>query len=226
MTLAAGGDEVVRVDGGVRVGGGQDFVVTVATGAIGDHGGTVLRGQAVITFDVGLHPVRREIVSGIQGHGRVASAAHIGNFKRRIALQRLDFMLGMTIGAGGRVAIASRHRLAVDAFRPVRSLLHVALAARFGLAGKIQRRNGRTGRKNVMRIVAILTGGGGLIAGLQRQTVNARTVTGSLPGMAKGAIDRQHEPVVVRMCCRDVGVATDAGVRFVDRRGEPGLVHE
>jgi hypothetical protein len=80
VTLTAGGDEVVRVDRGVRIRGRQNFVVTVATGAIGDHGGTVLRGQAVIAFAVRLHPVRREIVSGIQGHRSVAPAAHVGNF--------------------------------------------------------------------------------------------------------------------------------------------------
>ena len=77
-----------------------------------------------------------------------------------------------------------------------------------------------------MRTVAILAGGGGFVTGLQCQAMNTGSITGGLPGMANGAIDRREGPVIVGMRRRDVGVATGATVGRVNRRRESGLVHE
>ena len=77
-----------------------------------------------------------------------------------------------------------------------------------------------------MRVVAILAGGGGLVAGLHRQAVNTGAITGGLPGVANRAIDRLHGPVVVGVSGRDVSVAIDATVGRMDRRHKRGLVHE
>ena len=91
MTLAAGGHKVVGVDHGVRVGGRQDFVVAVATGAVGDDGRAVLRRQAVVTFQVGFYAVSRKVILVVQINRGVAAAADLGNFQRRAVLQRLRF---------------------------------------------------------------------------------------------------------------------------------------
>ena len=226
MTLAAGGDEMVGVDGRVRVRGRQDFMVAVATGAIGDDSGAVLRRQAVIAFQIGLYAVGRKIVLVVEIDRGVAPAANSGNFQRRIVFQRLDFMLRMAVRAGGRVAFAGGHGLAVNAGRHVARLLRVATAAGLGLAHKVERRRGGSGRQNIMRTVAIRAGGGVLVARLARQAVNAGAVTFALLLVTTGAIDRRHGPVVVGMRCGDVRMATDAGVGFVDRGGESGLVHK
>ena len=226
MALAAGGDEIVRVDHGIRVGGRQDFVVAVATGAVGDDGRAVLRRQAVIAFQVGFHPVGRKVIFAVEIDRGVAAAANLGNFQRRIVLQRLDFMFRMAVGAGGRVAFAGGHGLAVNAGRHVARLLRVAPAARLGLTHKMERRRRRGRRQNVVRTVAIRAGGGVLVAGLSRQAVNAGAVAFALLLVAARAIDRGHGPVVVGMFCGHVRMATDAGIGFVDGGRQDGRVNE
>ena len=62
-----------------------------------------------------------------------------------------------------------------------------------------------------MRIVAILAGGGGFVAGLHRHTVNTGAVTGGLLRMASRAVDGLNGTVVIRVRRGDVGVATGAG---------------
>src|ERR1035438_1912291 len=104
MTFAAGRDEVGRVDGGVGVGRGQDFVVAVATAAVGGHGRAVLRRETVIAFKKRLHPVAGQFVFGVEPFRRVAATAHFGGRFRRTVFQRGDFVFGMAVGAGGRVA--------------------------------------------------------------------------------------------------------------------------
>jgi hypothetical protein len=139
MTLAAGGDQIVRVDGGLRVGGRQDFVIAVTTGAMSNRNQAILRRQAVIAFHVGFHAVGRKVVFAVEIDRGVAAAANLGNDQRRVILQRRDFMFGMAVGAGGGIAFAGRHGLAVDTGRHIARFLGMALAAGLGLPHKMER---------------------------------------------------------------------------------------
>ena len=102
VAFAAGGGQVVLVDAGAGVGGRENQMESVATAAIGGAGGAVLRGQPVVTGEKRLHPVRRQIVFGVQALGGVALAANLlRNFQRRASPQRFDFVFRMAIRAGG-----------------------------------------------------------------------------------------------------------------------------
>ena len=72
-------------------------------------------------------------------HRGVTAAANVGNFQRRAVLQSLDFVFRMTVGAGGRVADAGGHGLAMNAGADVACLLRVAFAAGLCLADKMKR---------------------------------------------------------------------------------------
>ena len=132
----------------------------------------------------------------------------------------------MAVGTGGRVAFAGGQCLPVGAHRPVLGFPIVAGAAGFGQMRIAQWRIRRIGRDNFMGIVAIRAGGRRDLPGLPGQTVNARIVTVRLARMANGAVDRFQHDVVVRMFRRCIGMATDAGIGFVDGRLEPGFIHE
>ena len=108
MAFAAGLDKVCRVDGRVGVGRGQNFVVAVATAAVGGHGRAVLRREAVIAVKEGLHPVAGQFVFGVEPFRSVAAAANLGGNFRRSVFQAGDLVFGMAVGAGGRVAHARR----------------------------------------------------------------------------------------------------------------------
>ena len=186
MTFATRGNEIHFVDGGIRVRRRQNFVVAVATRAIGRHGGTILRSQTVVAVKKCFHAVRRQIVLRIQPLGSVAAAAHIlGNAHRRTTFQRTNLVIVMATRAGRRILRAGRHRLAVNAHLPVAHFLVVTRAARFCLPRKIKRRRGRTFGNNRMRIMTIAAGSGIGVTGFQRKTVNARVITFCLPRMAK-----------------------------------------
>jgi hypothetical protein len=65
MTPATGLREMTFMDGGLRIGGGKDPVITMATGAIGCEGTAVSSRQAVVTFKKCFYAVGRQIEPGI-----------------------------------------------------------------------------------------------------------------------------------------------------------------
>jgi hypothetical protein len=77
-----------------------------------------------------------------------------------------------------------------------------------------------------MRTVAIRAGGGVFVARLVRQAVNAGAITFALLRVTARAIDGRDGPVVVGMFRGDVRMATDAGVGFMDGRGQDVLVNK
>src|SRR3954468_19173996 len=123
----------------------------------------------------------------------------------------------MAIGARWRVPLAGSDCLAMHAYLDITRLFCVACTASFGLTGEIQLRGRRAGGQHLVRIVAILAGGGICLAGFLSQPVNARAVTVCLPLMTGGTIHRLENFVVVRMLLRDIRMATDAGIGPVGR---------
>jgi len=114
-------------------------MVTVATAAIGRHGGTVLRRQAVITIEKGFYAVLRQIVFGVEAFRGMAAAANLLRYLEvRGVFQPFDFVLGMTICAGGGVTLAGRYRFSMNADLNVTRLRRMALPAGLGLAREIK----------------------------------------------------------------------------------------
>ena len=147
MTFAAGLDQVCLVDRRVRIRRRENFVVTVATAAIGRHRGTILRREAMIAVEKSFYAVLRQIVFGVEAFRSVATTANLlRNSQVGGVFQPFDFVLGMTIRAGRGVAFAGGYRFAVDAGLNITRLLGMTHAAGFGLAREIKGRCGRTGR--------------------------------------------------------------------------------
>ena len=132
----------------------------------------------------------------------------------------------MAIGAGGRVAVAGGHGLAVHAFFHVLGRLVVARAARLGQPGEMQRRRRRRGRQDGVPVVAVAAGRGVLPPLRQGQTVDAGAVALGLLLVALLAVGRLRRDVVVRVLGRDVRVAACAGVGLVDGGRELGHIDE
>ena len=198
----------------------------MATAAIGSHRRAVLRRQAMVTFKKCFHPVAGQFVFGIEPLRGVAAAAHPGGDVRRSIFQPGDFVFGMAIGTGGCVTHAGVHGLAMHTGRPILHLLVVAGPAGFSKVGIVQRRRRQIRRQNLMGIVAILAGRGVSAARFQRQAVDAGVIAFGLLLMADGAVDRLQMDIIVGMFDGDVGMATDAGVRFMGRSLQFGFIDE
>lgn len=134
--------------------------------------------------------------------------------------QRTDPVFKMASRARRRIKRPFRHRFAVNAHRPFARLLIMARAACLRLPGKINRRGRRLVRDDLVGVVAILTRRRIVVTGLEGETVNARIETFRLPFVADRTIHPQHRFVVIGMFRRDVGMTTDAGIRFVRRQLE------
>src|ERR1035441_9648466 len=87
--------------------------------------------------------------------------------------------------AGGRVVRTGDDRLAVNTGRPFAGLLVMARAAGFRLARKINRRGRRGVGNNLVRIVTVAARRRVVMAGFQRQAVDAGLETFRLPRVAR-----------------------------------------
>ena len=148
------------------------------------------------------------------------------NLQRRAGLEGFDLVLRMAVGAGGRIAVTSRHGLAVHALFHVFGLLFVTPPARLRQPGKIQRRGRRRGRQDGVAVVTVLARRGIQPPLRPRQTVDAGAVALGLLLVALLAIGRLRRDVVIRVLRGDVGVAACAGVGLMDRSGELGHIHK
>ena len=228
MTFTTRHDQIQLVDGRIGVRGRQDFVVAVATGAIRRHGGTVLRGEAVIAVKKRFHAVRRQIVFGIQALGSMAAAANILRNTPTpggTALERTNLVIVMAARTGGGVLRPGGHGPAMDAGLPVAHFFVMARAARRRLPRKIKGRGRRTLRNDLMGIMAVATGGGIRVAGFQSDAMDALGVAFGLPHMAQRALDRRKRFAIVGMLRRDVRVATDAVIGAVRGELQLGRIH-
>ena len=195
----------------------------MATGAIGRHGRAVLRRQPVVAVEKGPHPVRREVVLGVQPLRGVAVAAHLG---RRTALEGGDLVLGMAIRACGRVPVARRHRLAMDTGLDVLGYLVVARPARLGQPREMKRGFRGVRGQDIMLPMAIAARRRPRLSLGQGHAMNARPVALRLLAMARGAVHPAHRHVVIGMFGAHAGMASHAGVCPVDGPCEPGGIHK
>jgi len=119
MTLTASLRQVVGVDRGARIAGGQDVMHTVARRAIGGGEVATLQGQPVEALDVRREHIRRQPVLRDDALRGMTLATRFRDVGRRNSgrgqLDRLDCVLAVAIGADGRVAQTLGHRCAVDA---------------------------------------------------------------------------------------------------------------
>ena len=143
MALAAGGGQVVFVNGRARIGGGKDFMHAVATGAIGGAGRTVLRRQAVVAGEESLHAVTRAVCTWCSA---VPEAWHLLQMSCEITSDEVFLSARILCSEWqpvqvGSVAAPGGQGLAVNTFDDVAGLLFVALAAGLGQIGKIERRS-------------------------------------------------------------------------------------
>src|SRR5258708_32816286 len=128
----------------------------VPTQALGSQRRVVLRGQAVVTLKERLHPVRRQVVFRVQALGGMAVAADVGrDLEGRSGFKPCDLVLGMAVGAGGRVAVAGGDRFAVNTFFNVLGFLLVAGATGLSQSREMKGRLRRRGRQNGVAVVAI-----------------------------------------------------------------------
>ena len=132
----------------------------------------------------------------------------------------------MAVGAGGRLAVAGGHGLAVHAFLHVLGRLVVTRAAGLGQPREMQRRRRGGGRQDRVAVVAVAAGRRALLPLGQGQAVDAGAVALGLLLVAPLAVDRLAGDVVVGVLVRDVGVAARAGVGLVDGGRELGHIHE
>ena len=110
----------------------------------------------MIAVKEGFHTVRWEIIFGVQPFGRVALAADVDrDFRWQAAFEPDDKVPGVTISAGGCVAMARGNGFAMNAFCDIPGGPVVASTARFSQAGEMQGRVWRGRRTNRVAIVAI-----------------------------------------------------------------------
>ena len=100
------------------MGGRQNVVDAVATGAVGHPQRTGPRGQTMIALLIAPHAVRRKIVPLIETLVRMATGAgllgNIGHIDRRISLRRRENrMFPMTIATHGGSGDPARYRLSM-----------------------------------------------------------------------------------------------------------------
>src|ERR1035437_9355017 len=98
----------------------------------------------------------------------------------------------MATRAGWSVVRTGDDRLAVDALRPLAGFLVMARTAGVRLPRKINRRGrGRVGN-DLVRIVAVAARRGVIMAGPQREAVDAGLETFRLPRVAQATVHRCH----------------------------------
>ena len=106
MAFAAGNEFVLSKNRGLRVVLWTDVMEAMAACAVGRQRRAVLRCEAMIALEEGLHPVRGQVVFGIDPAGGMAAAADIcGNLERGVVLERRDLVFRVTIRAGRGVNI-------------------------------------------------------------------------------------------------------------------------
>jgi hypothetical protein len=105
VALAAGLGQVLRVDGGIRVGRGQDIVDAVAARAVGHGLHAFLGGQPVVGSVEAHQAVRRHAELAAQPDVAVAAAARLADVRRvhrRSCVAGFDdLVLAVAIGAEG-----------------------------------------------------------------------------------------------------------------------------
>ena len=199
----------------------------VAARAVGRQRRAVLRRQPVVALKESLNAVRWQVVLRVHPLRGVALAADLDrNLQGGAALEGLDLMLRMAIGAGRRLAMAGGHGLAMHALFHVFGYLVVARAAGLGQAGEMQRRSRGRGRHDGVPVVTVTAGRGILSPLCQRQAVDAGPVALRLRFVALLAVGRLGGDVVVGVLDGDVGVAARAGIGLVDRERDLGDIDE
>ena len=115
-----------------------------------------MRRKPMIALEEGFHTVRRKVVFRVQPFGCVALAADVyRDFDWQAPFKRNDAVLGMAICASRRVTLSGGDGFAVNAFSDVPGGLVVAGAAGLSEFGEVERRIGRTGRKDGVAVMAI-----------------------------------------------------------------------
>ncbi len=159
MALAAGLRQVLGIDRGARIAGGQNVVDAVAGSAIGRGEVAALQGQAMEALHVGREHVRRQPVLRDDPLRGMTLAAGFGDVGRRHArrgqLDGGDGVLAMAVGADGRVAHAGLDRRAVNAAEVGLLDVFVAFAAGAGNVLPVELGRGVGGPVQVVRAVAI-----------------------------------------------------------------------
>lgn len=157
----------------------------------------------------------------------MAAAANVGGNGHRAGIfQGTDLVFVMAAGTGRGIMRTGGDGLAVNADLPFARFLLMARTAGFGLSREIDRRRGRIAGNDLVRVMAILTGGGVFVAGLEREAVDAGVETIGLTRMTDGAVHARQELVIVGMLRRHVSVATDAGIGAVGGDLELDDIHE
>ena len=88
----------------------------VATDTIGAPGGAHFCRHSVVTGEEAGDPVRGQVIPGIETFRGMAAAAHIlGHGQQGRGPEIADLVVGVAVGAGGRVPDAVGQCLAVDA---------------------------------------------------------------------------------------------------------------
>ena len=178
MALAAGLDEMRRVDGRVWIARRQDVVHPVTTGAVGRDLRSAGGGQPVIAGQIARLAAAYDSELPRHFHVLVALGAGVGcqifrRNRRGWVLGVLDHVRAVTVGTDRRMQVALGDRLPVNALHELRALRLVTLGAGGGNAALVDGRFGIGNAPHVVGAMAVAANRGLLVAGGHQLGVNA-----------------------------------------------------
>lgn len=135
-------------------------------------------------------------------------------------------MFRMAIRARRRISFPQRDCFAVNTRLHVTRFFRMTCAARLGLAGKVQWRSWRTGKRHVVRIMAIPACRRIRLPRLQCQTVDTGAITVCLSWVTRRTIHGLENLVVVWMGRGNIRMTTNARIGGVGRCGQLRLIHK